>query len=477
MILAPAFPIAERFRVALMSFSDGRLRVHKTLEAAIESHAQLLTQALATDPLLEVVAAGEIVHSSKLARSAAKRMRAADVEAAVFNIPVFAFPNYSLLAARLLELPVALSSPQEGRLPGLGGVMAAHGAMQQIGLQSAIFWGDPVREAELGARLSAFCRASGVIRRMQGSVYGLIGGRSIGMNTGVPNVEQWMREFGVDVEHIDQLEIVRRAENVDQEQVDRAYNWLTSRLGRVATEGKAEPKHVKEQIRHYLAIRSLVNDFGLDFCGIKCHYELSEYFVTACLSAMLLGDPYDWDGAKEPVVLACEADSDAALTMQVLKLISGQPAIFFDVRTYDPAERVFVCCNCGAQPSWYAARSSDPAENLARVWLDPVIAKYGGGGGHYPYVCREGEITLARLSRRDGQYRMFLARGEFVEFPREKMAETCPAWPHGYVRMNIEPRDLAERLGANHLHAVPGDHRQALEFYCQFMGIAVERVE
>jgi L-fucose/D-arabinose isomerase len=462
------------YRVGLLSFSDGRLRVHETLASTIENHVRVLAEAIGKDPLLQVVEVGPIVHSSRLARQVAKRARAADVEAAVFNIPVFAFPNYSLLAARVLELPVLLSSPQQGTLPGLGGVMAAYGAMQQIGLPGSILWGNPLEKPDLWARLSAYCRASGVIQRMRGSVYGWIGGRSIGMNTGVPHVQQWMKDFGVDVEHIDQLEIVRRADNVAPEEVERAYAWLTARLGRVAVEGKAEPRHVKQQVRHYLALRSILDDYGIDFAGIKCHYELSEYFVTACLGVMLLSDPYDFNGPKEPVVVACEADSDAALTMQILKLISGQPAAFFDVRTYDDANRVFVCCNCGAHPSWYAARSDDPAENLARVFLEPVIPKYGGCGGHYTYVCREGEVTLARLSRKDGRYQMFLTRGEFVDFPREKMRETCSAWPHAYVRMDIEPQRLIELVGANHIHAIPGDHRLALRYYCELMGITLQ---
>ncbi|MHC4798449.1 MAG: L-fucose/L-arabinose isomerase family protein, partial [Planctomycetota bacterium] len=411
----------DPFRVGLLAFSDGRLRVHKTLEKTIRQHARVLVEAIEKDPLLKVAEASEIAYSSKIARRIAKQMRASDIEAAVFDIPVFAFPNFSLLAAKVLGLPVLLSSPKEGKLPGLGGIMAAHGAMQQIGIKSKKIWGDPLQEPDLMSTLSAFCRASGVIERMKGSVYGLIGGRSIGMNTGAVSTQQWMSWFGVDVEHIDQLEMVRRAKDVDEDEVERGYAWMVEHMGKVSTEGKAEPQHVKEQIRHYLAMRSIIDDFGLDFVGIKCHYDLSEYYVTSCVNAMLLNDPYDWRGPKASTAMACEADSDGALTMQILKLISGYPSLLFDARSYDFENEVLVCCNCGAQPSWYAARSDDPAENLAKVFMEPVIPKYGGNGAHFPYVCKEGEITMARMSRVDGRYRMFVARGEFVDFPADKM--------------------------------------------------------
>jgi L-fucose isomerase len=475
-ICAPEPNVSRPFQVGLVGFSDGRLRVHETLVGAIQRHADILAKAIAGDPLLVAVPTASIVHSAAMARAAAAEMRAAGIEAAVFNIPVFAFPNYSLIAARLLEMPVLLSSPKDPTLPGLGGIMAAHGAMAQIGLKSVKLWGNPREEPELQELLSAFCRASGVIQRLKGSVFGLIGGRSIGMNTGAVSTQEWMRRFGVDVEQIDQLQIVDRARRADAEEVERAYEWLNAKLGHVATAGKAAPENVREQIRHYIAIREMVAEYGLDFIGLKCHYDLSEYHVTGCLSAVFFNDPYDWNGSKQPTVLACESDADGALTMQILKLISGYPTLLFDLRSYDFANHVYVCCNCGAQPSWYAARSDSPEKNLGLVRLEPVIPKYGGGGGHFSYVCRSGEITLARLSRVNGGYRMFIARGEFVDFPRAKMAETCSAWPHGYVRMNIAPNDLIDMYNTNHAHVIPGDHIRALRYYCDLMNIPVDVV-
>ena len=150
--------------------------------------------------------------------------------------------------------------------------------------------------------------------------------------------------------------------------------------------------------------------------------------------------------------------------MQILKLISGYPSLLLDIRHYDEECGAYVCCNCGAQPSWYAARSDDPGENLARVFLEAVISKYAGGGAHFPYVCKEGEITLARLSRENNRYRMFLARGEFIAQPRAKLAQTCPSWPHGFVKMNIRvgrvPFAFQHKPRARHTrcsHGIPGD--------------------
>jgi L-fucose isomerase len=45
-----------------------------------------------------------------------------------------------------------------------------------------------------------------------------------------------------------------------------------------------------------------------------------------------LNDPYDWEGPHEPIVAATEADIDGALTIEILKHISGEPVLFADVR-------------------------------------------------------------------------------------------------------------------------------------------------
>ena len=68
-------------------------------------------------------------------------------------------------------------------------------------------------------------------------------------------------------------------------------------------------------------------------------------------------------------------------------------------------------------------------------------------------------------------------RGEFVDFPREKMTETCGAWPHGYVKMEINPRDFVDVFNTNHAHVVPGDHLETLAIWGELMDIPVDTVD
>src|SRR5918993_1796172 len=55
----------------------------------------------------------------------------------------------------------------------------------------------------------------------------------------------------------------------------------------------------------------------------------------ADVAEAFLNDPYHPDGTAKPsIVCSTEADSDAALTMQILKHLSGTPVLFADVRHY-----------------------------------------------------------------------------------------------------------------------------------------------
>ena len=80
-----------------------------------------------------------------------------------------------------------------------------------------------------------------------------------------------------------------------------------------------------------------------------------------------MNDPYDWRGRKEPTVCATEADAFAAITMQLLKYISGGlPTLFMDVRLDHPKLDIWDWCNSGNHASWYAAQSYDPAVNFKK---------------------------------------------------------------------------------------------------------------
>jgi len=459
-------------RIGLLSFSDGRKRVHEGLKPGILKQQKLIREAI-QDMGATVVAGQEVVYMPRIAVREAKRVLAGDVAAVVFNIPVFAFPNLSVIAAGILQKPVAILSPGEPNLPGMGGLLAAGGAIEQIGIFQERIWG-PLDREETRRRLETFVRVTGARHSMRGQVYGQIGGRSVGMMTGVSSsVIDWHRTFGVDMDHVDQSEILRMAETVSDEERESIVKWLEDNLGNVhyAEGSKLTRETLKQQAAGAAAVKKIIRDHEFDFVGIKCHYDMSEYYFTQCLSAAFLPNNLDWDGEREPVVCACEADGDGAISMQILQLISRLPPLFLDLRHYDVENKRWTLCNCGGQSVYYSKRSNNPKENLKDVELVPVIPKYGGTGAHVRYIGAPGELTCARIMHdREGMALMaFKAQAETAEF--EWLEKSCPDWPHLFVRIDADPRDVLEKLHSNHIHATGGDWMAELELFAQLAGI------
>jgi len=461
--------------LGLIGFSDGDPDVHAQLKDIVQVQLNAIEAALKRDGSVDVVVADRLVASVKDAKEQAEALKCKGVDATLFSYGVFSFPNFSAIAAKNGKGPFLLAANLNPDWPGMVSMLAAGGALNHLGIDHFRVAGD-VNDAEVLNQIIEFAKCAKVVSRLNGQKYGLIGGRSLGMYSATVSMQDWQERFGIDVDHMDQSEIVRIAETIPEAQVEKGFKWLTDNVGRIEYDGdRLTEEKLKTQIRHYEATKQIIKDNDYDFVGVKCHYEMSRHHCTQCLSAAFINDPYDWDGPKEPVVFACEADSDAGLTMQILKLLTDDPVIFMDVRHYDKANDVMVFCNCGSQSTYYAGKSKDdPKENLKNVTLYPCLEIYAGGGCHVNCMTKAGKATIARLNRTKGEYRMTIIPTEFVELPKEKMAETTKEWPHVFAKLPFEHQIFLDRFDANHCHAVYGDHVESLKTICKMMGVEVE---
>lgn len=173
-------------------------------------------------------------------------------------------------------------------------------------------------------------------------------------------------------------------------------------------------------------------------------------------------------------MFACEADSDAALTMHILKTLTGTPVIFMDVRHWDSEYQVMVFANCGSESTWFVPGTDDYQANLKQTTLYPALNIYSGGGAHVNLMTHPGKATIARLNRNQGRYRMTIIPAEFIDVPHEKMAETTVEWPHTFARLSFDHEIFLDKFDANHCHAVYGDHVEELKMICSMLDIDVE---
>ena len=61
---------------------------------------------------------------------------------------------------------------------------------------------------------------------------------------------------------------------------------------------KLTPELLERQIRVYYAMRELIDEWHLDFCGIKGQPEMTNNWCTMDIAEAFLNDPYDWEGPK-----------------------------------------------------------------------------------------------------------------------------------------------------------------------------------
>lgn len=464
-------------RIGLMSISDGRGHVHARNAEFITTKQNTLADGL-TAAGHDVVRGSDLVASNETATRVAREVAAADVDLTVFYYAVWSFPNFTMLAAEATRSPVVLVASTDPTEPGLVGSLAAGGALDQIGRSHSRLAGAP-DDRELIDAISVQATAAAAVGSLRGSTFGRFGGRPMGMNTAVANADQWMRLFGIDVEEIDQYELVVRSEKSDAAEAARARRWLEEHAAGVHYDGaKLTPELLERQLRSYIAIREIISERAIDFSGIKAQPELTENFATMDVTEALLNDPYDWNGPKRPHICATEADMDGGLTMQLLHRIADVPVLFADVRHYHPELDVWDLCNSGQHATWYAARSDDPAENLARVHLHPEVFFFPAGGASVQHIAAPGEMTLARFTRLDGAYRLHLMHGEFQHFDTATTTglvnASTPEWPHAFARIDTSPETFLTRFGSNHIHAVPGDHHAELRAAAHMLGIDVD---
>jgi L-fucose isomerase len=461
-------------RIALMTFSDGRRPVYDRQLALCQQAETELEKALAARGH-EVARSGSVIGSPETAVAEARRLAAGAPALAIFNYPVWAFPHLTVLAAQEFRCPRLLLCEVEAKEPGMVGFLAAAGALEQTGTPCVRAYGD-LGSGETLDMIEVQIRAAEALASLRGATFGRIGGRPLGMYTARADADQWLTLFGVDVEEVDQLELVDRAGRQSESEVRRHRDWLTSHVGKVHYDDqRLTPALLDRQVRLYLAMRTIVADYGLSFSGIKGQPELTDHYATTDIAEALLNDPYDADGPKPIHVCATEADMDGALTMKLLNAISGTPALLADLRRYDPKLGIWDLCNSGQHPTWFAARADDPGENLRHVQLYPAAFYFPAGGASVHHIAASGKFTFARLSRQRGSYRMQVIGGSFETFDQETNSRlieaTTPEWPHAFARFECTPEEILSRYGANHIHAVAGDFIAELRLLCRHLGI------
>ena len=94
-----------------------------------------------------MVLGDEVIWRNDIAVRNGKAMAAADVDAVVFNFSVWAWPQYARVAAQFCPQPIAMFSNVNPQYPGLVGMLANAGSLDQAGIRFTKTFGDLGRSA------------------------------------------------------------------------------------------------------------------------------------------------------------------------------------------------------------------------------------------------------------------------------------------------------------------------------------------
>ena len=429
----------------------------------------------------EIVVADEIVTGVRVAQQVGEQLRRAGVRSLImcYNVWNFPFLAWPLVNTVGRDVPILSLSNNNGKFPGNVGLLATDGALRQAGVRTHRIVGQ-MDDEETQDKVVDWVRAAQALTCIRNEVYGLYGGHSMGMETGYWHLTPLLKSLGVTARQVDQLWLLKVMENeVDEAEVEKGLDWLEELLGdRLLYDGNMLTKDtLKTQLRLYRAMNLVNEDKGFDFCGLKGQRELTEHVCLGDVAEMLMNDPYDWNGPKEPVVCATEADSNAAVTMQLLKYLSGGlPTLFMDVRLYHPDRDLWDWCNSGNHASWYAAQSFEPEENFEKITFHPALEFYfKAGGASVEFDAAPGPMTFARLGIWDEKPYMVIAPGESVELSEEESRrlkeQTDPTWPHVWAKLEGSFDEFLNAFPCNHAQGVPGDRVAELTILCEIAGI------
>ncbi len=382
----------------------------------------------------------------------------------------------------------------------LASVLATHA---QKGLPAFGIYGHEVQDVsdvskipdDVAEKLLRFGRAAVAAATMRGKSYLQIGSVTMGIGGSIMDQSFMEDYFGMRVESVDEVEILRRMEEgiYNEEDYQKALAWTKKHCKEGRDDNpdfvKFSPEQKEKQweftVKMYCIIRDLMcgsdrlpeqfkeeaSGHNAIAAGFQGQRQWTDHWPNCDYPEALLNSSFDFEGAREPYILATENDILNGMGMLFMKLLTNRAQIFADVRTYwspDAVRRVAgyefegkakenggiihllnsgaACLDaCGEatdengnrlMKQWWDVTEEDIEKmTAATVWCEAGFDNFRGGGFSSHFVTRaEMPVTMIRLNLVRGLGPVLqIAEGWTVNLPDEVtdvlMERTNPTWP------------------------------------------------
>ncbi|MBQ4315665.1 MAG: L-fucose isomerase, partial [Oscillospiraceae bacterium] len=253
----------------------------------------------------------------------------------------------------------------------LASVLATH---SQKGLPAFGIYGSEVQDADdtsipadVTEKLLRFGRAAVAAATMRGKSYLQIGSICMGIGGSIIDTDFIEDYLGMRVESVDEVEVIRRMteEIYDKEEFEKALAWTRENC----IEGfDKNPENMQKDrarkdadwefvVKMMLIIKDLMNGnknlpegceeesvgHNAIAAGFQGQRQWTDFYPNCDFPEALLNTSFDWNGAREPYILATENDVLNGLGMLFMKLLTNRAQMFADVRTYWSGDAVKRC--------------------------------------------------------------------------------------------------------------------------------------
>jgi L-fucose isomerase len=497
--------VGDMPKIGIRPTIDGRLGgVRESLEdqtmALVQAVAEFLSENLrhANSLPVECVIADTTIGGVAEAARTAEKFARAGVGVSLTVTPCWCYGSETMDMDP--HVPKAVWGLNGTERPGavyLAAVLAGH---NQKGLPAFSIYGRDVQDAgdrsippDVQEKLLQFARAGLAVARVRGNSYLSMGGVSMGIAGSI--VDQFFFEsyLGMRVESIDMSEFVRRIEEgiYDADEFERALAWVKEKCSEGKDCNPLAQQRSREQkdedwsvsVKMAMIARDLMVGnprlaelgYGEEALGrnaiaggFQGQRQWTDHFPNGDFMEAILNSSFDWNGIRQPYIVATENDALNGVCMLFGHLLTGTAQVFVDVRTYwspEAIERVtgykptgkaaggiLHLINSGpaaldgtgqvsieGQPAikpFWEMTSKDVERCLrAATWHAGIVEYFRGGGWSTSFVTRGGmPVTMSRLNLVKGLGPVLqIAEGEIVELPEEVHAvldeRTNPTWP------------------------------------------------
>ncbi len=414
------------------------------------------------------------------------------------------------------DSPLLLASNFSGTWPGLVALLNTAASLESVGRPSSRIWTDAANwtaDDQFMERLDHWCRdgrishdeselreapaeisaesrqvANGVLSeiRRRRILALMLGDTSMGMINGYfgPRV---LYPLGFAEHKVDQAWLIDRVRTVADARVEAAFRFVQDRgVAFHWAEPGAEdftPEATKAQLRGYLAVLDLVDEFRADCVGWQYQLGLLNLLPPSDFAEGLLNSHARPEGDGRPIITATEADQGNLVPMELMRRLleaKGLPGavIFHDVRWGAEHEGrwLWVLLNSG---SCGAFAFNDDITTLEGVhsYRQPT-SYFPVPGGTFAGSSRPGPITWSRAwLDHQGNPVLDLGRGESVLLPDDVRESwwrgTTRQWPFMAADLGCSMETIMAHYMSNHIAVAYGDIFEEMAALAPALGFRV----